>query len=50
MYFVIEFPEMVLDAGCLCVMWSDMIVCFGGFKYDVMWLVVVWSCFGRVVV
>ena len=49
MYFDIEFSEMVFGVGCLCVMWSDVIVCFGGFMYEVMWFDVVWSCFGRVV-
>ena len=46
MYFDIAFPEMVFCAGCFCVMWSDVIVCFGGFMYNVMWFDVVWSCCG----
>ena len=50
MHCEIEFPEMVFGAGCLCVMRSDVIVCFGGVVYDVMWLDEVWSCCGLVVV
>ena len=33
----------------VCVWWSGMIVCFGGVMYDFIWLDVVWSCCGRIV-
>ena len=48
MHCEIGFPEMVFGAGCLCLIWSDVIVYFYGVMYDVMWLGVVWSCCGRV--
>ena len=45
-----SFLRLVFGAGCLCVMWSDVIVCFSGVVYDVMYLDEVWSrCDGFVV-
>ena len=46
MHCEIGFSEKVFGAGCLCVMWSDVIV---GFVYDNVLgygLVKVWSCCG----
>ena len=49
MHCEVEFPEMVFGDGCLCVMWCGMIVYFGGVMYDFMWLDMVWSYCGRIV-